>query len=79
MPLTARRINPLSLLFSLLMLGAAGCMGVTSDESTLKVDSVSSELVVLGQTLEFYGEGFLRNEEGKTRLLFEGTDQFFSL
>ena len=36
------------------------------------IEISSSEIVVIGQTLEFFGEGFLGQSEGQSRLYFEG-------
>ncbi|MBM4290362.1 MAG: hypothetical protein FJ138_02075 [Deltaproteobacteria bacterium] len=38
-----------------------------------RVESTSSAVVVVGQTLELFGRGFLRPEEGVSRLRFEGS------
>ncbi|MEE2645326.1 MAG: hypothetical protein VYD19_10370, partial [Myxococcota bacterium] len=62
-----------ALAFAVLALAAVGCMGDDREDASIKLDAISSETVVLGQTLEFYGYGFLRETEGRTRLLLEGT------
>ena len=43
-----------------------------------KVEATSQGIVVVGQTIEFYGNNFLKTSEGSSRLLFSGqfTDQF---
>jgi hypothetical protein len=42
------------------------------------VEATSQAAVVVGQSLEFYGRNFLKNEEGSSQLLFQGTftDQY---
>jgi hypothetical protein len=39
------------------------------------VTETSSKAVVVGQTVEFYGKRFLKEKEGKTRLIFDGVFQ----
>ena len=48
------------------------------DQVAPVVEATSQAVVVVGQTLEFYGRNFLKDEEGNSRLYFSGSfiDQF---
>jgi hypothetical protein len=56
------------------LFGLSACGDVQDiSNSGPKVDSLSNNTVVIGQTLEFFGNDFLDGEEGESHLYFEGT------
>jgi hypothetical protein len=56
------------------LFGLSACGDVQDiSNSGPKVDSLSNNTVVIGQTLEFFGNDFLDGEEGEFHLYFEGT------
>ena len=62
-----------STLCGLIMLYCGACANSVPQDSTgPRVEESSSGLVVVGETLELIGQGFLTPEEGVTRLLFSG-------
>ncbi len=64
------RIRSSSLLVTLL---ALGCAQSVEEDPALRVDNLSSTNLVVGETVDFYGHGFLRGDNGTTRLRFVGT------
>ena len=58
---------------TLVALAASGCAEKMDEEADLRVDEISSAEVVVGETVEFYGQGFLGGSDGTTRLRFTGT------
>ncbi len=56
-----------------LFAAALGCAEDMAEDAHLRVDDISSSEVVVGETLDFYGHGFLGGDEGSTRLRFSGT------
>ena len=59
------RIRSSSLLVTLL---ALGCAQSVEEDPALRVDNLSSTNLVVGETVDFYGHGFLRGDNGTTRL-----------
>jgi hypothetical protein len=58
---------------ALLATGLAACAdGPRADSDGPRVTGVSKKRVVVGETLEFYGHGFLNGDAGTTRLRFQG-------
>lgn len=57
---------------SLVALLALGCAQSVEQEATLRVDDISATNLVVGETVDFYGHGFLQGADGTTRLRFAG-------
>ncbi len=77
-PYTTKKFSWFACLASSLMFTLA-CGDIQDlDETSPKVEATSQAVVVIGQTLEFYGQNFLKDTEGSSRLHFTGTfiDQF---
>ena len=60
------------ILGSLTFLSACMESGQVQDFNQPQIDTTSHSLVVVGQTLEFYGQGLLNDEEGRSYLYAEG-------
>lgn len=52
---------------------AAGCAESVEEDAALRIDGLSSTDLVVGETVDFYGHGFLEGDDGSTRLRFVGT------